>query len=88
MPSTFTGSTALGWTICRNSLRTTFSSISTRMLLKPPVVLPEQAPQNISRARMAHVMWGQAPASVLVRPVVVRNDTTWNRAMRKAYSRS
>ena len=87
-PLSFTGSTALGWSMCRNSLLSTRKSISTRMLLNPPVVLPAQAPVNMSTPRMTHVMCGHAPASVFDSPVVVMNDTTWNSDERKARSRS
>lgn len=55
--------------------------------LKPPVVEPEQAPINIRQPRMTHVICGQRAASSLNSPVVVMNDTTWNKADRKARSK-
>ena len=57
-----------------------------RMLLKPPLVLPEQAPRNMQVASTTHVTWGHVAASSLKRPVVVMNETTWKMPQRKAFS--
>ena len=62
--------------------------IKARMLLKPPLVLPAQAPMNITAARMSQVRWGQAPTSSQKMPVVVMKDTTWKSELRKACSMS
>ena len=59
-----------------------------RMHLKPPLVLPAQAPRYITMPRMTHVMCGHwAMSSPDSMPVVVMNDTTWNSAERKACSK-
>ena len=87
-PLTLMGSTALGCMICRKLLRNTLSSITPRMHLKPPLVLPAQAPRYISRPNSIHVICGQRAMSSLSIPVVVINDTTWNKAWRKLSSRS
>ena len=50
------GSTALGWSNCRNSFCTIFSSIVQRTHLNPPLVLPAQAPVNMHTARITHVI--------------------------------
>ena len=88
MPLIFTGSTALGCSIWRKLLRTTFSSITPLIHLKPPLVLPAQAPKYITTPNITQVICGQVPASSLNIPVVVINDTTWNNAARKACSKS
>ena len=87
-PSIFSGKTALGCSSCLNSLRIILSNITARMHLKPPLVLPEQAPMNIQTANTTHVTCGQRAASSLKSPVVVMNDTTWKMATRKAFSNS
>ena len=56
LPLIFTGRTARGCIMRTNSLRTTLRIISARELLKPPVVDPEQAPTNISKARIIQVI--------------------------------
>ena len=55
-PLTFTGNTAFGCKIWRKLLRTTFSSITPLMHLKPPLVLPAHAPIYITTPRITHVM--------------------------------
>ena len=82
-----TGSTALGCRICLKLLRTTCSSMTPRMHLKPPLVLPAQAPRYMTSPRMTHVRCGHWPrSSPRNAPVVVMNDTVWKRAERKACS--
>ena len=87
-PPIFNGKMALGCNNCLNSLRITLSNITPRMHLKPPLVLPEQAPMNMQKASITHVTCGQRAASSLKSPVVVMNETTWNMATRKAFSNS
>ena len=87
-PFILTGNTALGWRMCLNSFLIIFSSITPRMDLNPPLVLPEHAPINMQSASATHVTCGHCPASSLKMPVVVRNDTTWKRPQRKACSKS
>ncbi len=88
VPAMRRGSTAFGCSICLNSFCITFNTITQRMLLKPPLVLPEHAPINMQSASSTHVTCGHLPTSSLKSPVVVMNDTTWKIAQRKAYSRS
>ena len=54
-PSIFSGSTALGCRIWRNSFFTILTSITPRMHFKPPLVLPEQAPKNMQAANITQV---------------------------------
>ena len=57
-PLIFTGRTALGWMICLKLLRTIFSSITPRIHLKPPLVLPAQAPKYITSPSITQVKCG------------------------------
>ena len=51
-----------------------------RMHFTPPLVLPAHEPHTMHMVKTTHVRWGQSPASVLKRPVVVMKDDTWNKA--------
>ena len=53
-----TGSIALGWRICLNSLRATLPRITIRIHLRPPVVLPAQAPISMTMVSKPHVTAG------------------------------
>ena len=88
MLSIFSGSTALGCSICLNSFLTILSSMTPLIHFSPPLVEPEQAPMNIHVASTTHVTCGHLPASSLKSPVVVMNDTTWNSPQRSAFSMS
>src|SRR3712207_6948312 len=86
-PSTFIGNTALGCNSWVNSFLMTFRSMTPRILFRPPLVLPEQAPKNIHAANTTHVTCGQVLASSLKRPVVVMNETTWKMAQDRKSTR-
>ena len=76
MPLIFTGRTAFGCRIWRKLLRSVLSVITARIHLKPPLVLPAQAPTNIRPPRIIHVICGHRATSSLNTPVVVINETT------------
>ena len=78
------GSTALGCSIWRNSLRMIFSNITTRTPFIPDDVEPELAPTIMHNPRMMMAAGGQSPTSSLKSPVDVMNETTWKMLLRKA----
>ena len=80
LPSILTLHTMFG---CRNSLNSLwafFMAITRRDTLKPPPVLPAQAPISMRSTSTVFGADGQRSKSVVPNPVVVMMEATWKKA--------
>ena len=59
-----------------------------REIFIPLAVDPVQPPTNMSTKSTSWPSGGQSSKSSVAKPVVVRIEVTWNRAVRRARSRS
>ncbi|OPY08666.1 MAG: hypothetical protein A4E67_00932 [Syntrophaceae bacterium PtaB.Bin038] len=80
----FTERTARGWISRVSSMKVCLTTIMIRRHLMAPPVEPAQPPMNISSRRMTFEGIGQRSKLTVTNPVVVRMDTTWKAAWRRA----
>ena len=78
-----TGISAFGCTSRRTSRAPCLYSSSTRMTFMPPPVEPAQPPMKLEKISRTGSNPGHAAKFVVVNPVVVAMETTWNSPLMK-----